>query len=293
MANKVYPIHQSPFFKLQSKRRLSNLLLIPSTDLVELQSDTFFRVFMDGKREIQEPKGKLRRVHDIIQKHISSINVPAYLFSGVKGKSSVENAKHHLACRYMLTTDISGFFRNSKKEFIKRMFLHDFYTAPDIAHILAEIICYRDIVPTGSPLSQSVAFWSHKYLFDLIDKVSRERRIDFTLYVDDMTFSSQTKIPIGFKGTIKHILSTHKLAIKNGKTHSYSTTDYKNVTGCIIDGKNKLKVSNKHKKKVVSLLRSSNENCRSLQGLIAYCQSIEPKIFEKTNIMLKEINTSI
>ncbi len=179
MANKVYPIHQSPFFKLRSKRRFSNLLRIPINDLVKLQSDEFFRVFMDGKREIQEPKGKLRRAHEIIQKHMSIIEVPAYLFSGVKGKSSVDNAKYHLPCRYMLTTDISGFFGNTQKEFIKRMFLHDFCTAPDIAHILAEIICYRDFVPTGSPLSQSVAFWSQKHLFDLIYRISREREIDF------------------------------------------------------------------------------------------------------------------
>ncbi len=107
-----------------------------------------------------------------------------------------------------------------------------------------------------------------------------------------MTFSSQTQIPSSFVSTIKQIISAHQLAIKNGKTRWYFATDYKNVTGCIINGKNKLLVCNKHKKKVVSLLRSvyENEDWRSLQGLIAYCQSIEPEIFKKTKTGLKQVS---
>lgn len=282
MAHKKYPLHQSPFYKLTTKKKLSELLNVSIDDLSTLQSNDYFKVFMQEDREIQEPRGKLRRVHDIIHYHLSKITTPEYLFSGVKGKSAVKNSCFHKESSYMIKMDIKGFYKTSKKEYVKRLFLYLFKCNPDIAFILSEIICYENFIPTGSPLSQNIAFWSHFRVFESIFSLANENYIDFSLYVDDMTFSSKYKIPLSFIGKIKYLLKKEELYLKNKKTIKYGINDYKIVTGSVISPGNKVLVQNKHKVKAIKLLSETNDKKKrsSLLGLISYCRSIQPDFFE-------------
>ena len=46
-------------------------------------------------------------------------------------------------------------------------------------------------LPTGSPISQSVAFFSNLTVFNNISTYSKSRNIEFSVYVDDLTFSGK------------------------------------------------------------------------------------------------------
>ncbi len=97
---------------------------------------------MVDDREINEPIGKLRVIHDKLQKFLSRIETPEYLFSGVKGRSSVGNAERHIDCRYMITMDITKFYNSTQKSNVRKMFNNVFRCEGDIAYLLTELVCF-------------------------------------------------------------------------------------------------------------------------------------------------------
>ena len=286
MPTRHYPLHQSPLFKITTKKKLSAALDVSVPDLFRLQANRHFRVFETDGREKQEPVGMLRKVHDRIQELLARIEPPAYLCSGVRGKSTIGNARRHQSCTHMIKTDITGFFAHSKKSDVRRMFRRDFRCSPDVAHILSEIACFNDIIPTGSPLSQNMAFWSHLHMFDRINDLAISMDATFTLYVDDMIFSSNQRIDLALIARLKNILQKHGFSIKNRKTLKYGENDYKLVTGCIISPDNRLLVKNEHKKKAIELL-SDNDHAASLLGLISYCRAIENEFLSTTETRIR------
>ena len=299
---KYYPIHQSPFYKLKSKKKLSTLLGITLNELSKLTEGKYYNTFLTKKkREIQEPRRKLKIVHAKIKKKLCNLEYPDYLFSGIRGRSSVSNAKHHLHSKYILICDIKSFYRSCEKKYILRFFLFTLKTSPDIARIMAEILCYTSMIPTGSPSSQIIAYWAYAFIFDKINEYAQLNNIDFSLYVDDMTFSSKVRIPIKFHLEINKILNTVNLKIKLSKTKYYSDIQSKCITGCILTTKNKLCVKNKQKKKVIDYLKilsrkEINDNKmkektkNSIRGMLNYINQIEPELFKHTKTTLFKKN---
>lgn len=292
--NKTYPLHQNPFYKLQSKKKLSSLFSISSESLLKLISDKNYRVFVKNGREIQEPLGVLKAVHNRIREYLSRLEYPNYLFSGVKKRSAVKNARFHVANDYALIIDIKSFYRSCNIKYVYRFFCRTLKMSADTARILSEIVCYKDFIPTGSPSSQLVSFWSNSNIFNRINKLCKDYKIIFSLYVDDMTFSSRFPIPRNFHIKINNILNEVSLCIKKNKTRYYHKNHAKKITGCIITRKNRLEVPNKIKKKIITLLEGNNsssdiENKKeivSLLGLINHAQQIEPSIFENTKVQI-------
>ena len=180
-APKLYPIETSCFYGLESKRKLAELLQVSLPDLHSLKGDCDFLVrkkIVKGKeRDIQEPLGLRKTVHKRLQKLLSRIQAPEYLFSGKKGISSLDNAKHHVNGNWFLTLDIEKFFPSCKKEHVFRFFSKQLQMVDDVAWVLADIVCYRDTLPTGSHLSQTVAYWAFAPTFDRIASLAKDHNI--------------------------------------------------------------------------------------------------------------------
>ena len=127
-----YPIHQSPFFKLTTKRRLYELLGVGSGELKKFASDINYRVWEEDGREIQAPKKKLKALHARIKDLLSRIETPAWLMSGQRGKSYLTNAEAHHASDYLLNVDITGFYKNTSRERVYQCFIHMFKMSHDL-----------------------------------------------------------------------------------------------------------------------------------------------------------------
>ena len=292
--NKTYPLHQSPFYKLRSKKKLSSLLGISTKLLFELSRDENYRVFTKDGRKIQEPLGVLKAVHRKIKKYLCRLEYPNYLFSGIKNRSAIKNAQFHVTNDHILVIDIKRFYRCCNGKYVFRFFRDTMKMSQDTAWILSKIVCYNDFIPTGSPSSQVISFLAYSNIFSKINRLCEDYEIKFSLYVDDMTFSSSRTIPRNFHIKIDRILNVVSLCIKKTKTQYYHEFQVKKVTGCIITPQNRLEVPNKIKKKTITLLKknsqSSDENIEkniaSLLGLINQAQQIEHSIFEKTKSQL-------
>lgn len=91
-------------------------------------------------------------------------------------------------------------------------------------------------MPTGTPTSQLVAYWAYRDAFMQIDAIARKHGCIFSLYVDDMTFSSPQKIPIEtLLQELSNVLRPVGHRIKYSKIMYYQKGMAKLITGAIID----------------------------------------------------------
>jgi len=227
---------------LNNKPKLADLLFIEQKNFSILKSDKLYNAFSiktgSKRRDIQEPIGIRSRVHGRNQQLMSRIETPDYLFSGKKGLCSLDNAKKHILNHYFLTADIDNFYPNSKREYIFRFYYYQMKMSEDIAWLMADMVCYDDHIPTGSQLSQSIAYWAYRKTFNKISDFAHQRKLKFTLYVDDMTFSGSLPIRQDLHLSINYYLKTVGLKLKKGKTKYYSKNKFKKITGAVISPAN-------------------------------------------------------
>lgn len=254
-----YHINQSPLYKLKNHKKLANYLGLELETLLRIisrgEKNYFFSSIdqEDGsKRELEVPKQQLMRIHRKLQKFFSKIVKPDYLYSGVKKKSNVQNGQYHIDSTYVQKTDIKAFYQSTSLERVKKCFLTVFKTSHDIAESLTELCCVRGHIPTGSPLSQSLSFFSNLKLFNEIEKFCSARDIVFSLYVDDLTFSRKEKFEKGFLKRIKTIFSKNA-DYELHKFREYNAETPKPITGVVLIG-NKLFVPNKQRFKIKNAL---------------------------------------
>lgn len=248
---------------------------------------------------ITVPRRELQRIQKRIHLLLSRIITPDYLFSGVKGRSNIGNAAVHQNAAYVVTMDISQFYESCDGAFIFRFWHKSFQMPADLALQLTKICTYSCHIPRGSSHSQLTAYWAFKKMFDRIEKLSSQRGCRFSLFVDDMAFSSAKPIPDRFYFEINSIVKAYGLRLKRSKLKSYTRRNPKLVTGCIIHH-GKLCVPNRRTKEIVDRLKSLKENktptpekLDSLIGRVSSARQIEPEIFSATLARLRHLKRDL
>lgn len=220
--NKTYPLKSSPLYRLRNRRKLAELLFLP---------DNYFRVFHvykynefskpklngDGKRHFMNPEYELKKIQRKIYKLIRRIEVPGWVKSAKQGESYITNCKAHLNSKYILTMDISKFYDSASKKRIYKLFDETFEMEADIGAIMTTLLMNGESLPTGGPASQIIVFWAYREMFFKVEELAEEYDCQFTLYVDDMTFSSQYAIPSKLQKGIVDLLGTYGLTVKKEK----------------------------------------------------------------------------
>lgn len=252
--NKTYPLNQSRLFKIHSKHKLSEILSTDQKHLVDLskRSDNYrqFVIEKNGKaRGVEVPKPDLDKIHSKIFSYLRKVETPDYLHSGIKSRSHVSNALAHLNCKLLLKLDIKKFYQSTKREAIYRFFVNDLKCAPDVSNILSSLCSVNGHVPTGSKLSQLIAYYSAKPMFDEIYKIAKDGGTIFTVYVDDLSFSGD-QIPGELIWEAKKVITRY--GYKYHKEIRYAEESTKVVTGIALKDSKAL-VRNKHHKNIYEL----------------------------------------
>lgn len=274
-------------YQLKSKKVLAGMLEIPLTELraIARNPDAYYEVFpirKNGKeRIVQEPKPKLKRAHTILKSILSDLPLPDYVFSGRKGLSYKDNAEVHLPNSHVVTMDIEKFFPSCKYELIERFFKKHFQMPTDVSSILAKIVCYNGHIPTGSPISQLLAYWMNFELFEKLNNQALNSGYSFSLYVDDMTFSTNDqRIGRAFHVSINRLLKNNGLKLKRSKIVYFQKNKDKVITGCILKTSKELSAPNKLKEKLFKSVKtplSLKTQSRSALGRLNSVRYIEGK----------------
>jgi len=260
-----YPINQSPLYKVNNLKSLAKILCVDIKTIqtiIDKESKNYYFSNLPGDKEraLEVPKPQLKRIHTRINNLISRISTPDYLNSGVKGRSNVKNAKVHLGDKALLKIDIKNFYPSTTNEMVEKCFHKIFRCTKDIAKTLSQLCCVNGHLPTGSPISQSISFYSNFGIFNHLNIYSKSRNILFSVYVDDLTFSGQV-IPKNFVDYVTSYIEKNR-GYKCHKIRIYNSDTPKVVTGAVIAG-HALKVKNSHRKIINSLFLEFDEKTKS------------------------------
>lgn len=191
--HKRVSVRGSALFRLTSPRRLAEKLLISRSTLERLVAagDNNYIVRRDRAtgRIIEEPKPQLKLVQKRFARLLAQIETPAYLHSGVKGRSYITNASCHTAGLPCIKLDIRRFFPSSNSHYVQRFLEEVLEYPPDVASRARRLLTYDGHLPTGGNASTILSFWAYKPMFDEIEALAKEHECGFTLYVDDMSIT--------------------------------------------------------------------------------------------------------
>lgn len=289
MIKNRYPLNQSPFYKLNSHKKLAKILSLESTSqlkkIIFKGINNFYVSTLPSERQIEVPMPQMTRIHRRVNSLLNRIQIPEYMNSGIKGRSHIKNGKDHLGSNYVFKIDIKKYYPSVQCKHIEKVFTNKFKCSPDIAKSIALISTYNGYLPTGSPLSQTMAYISCRPVFDHIYQYSLDRNLKFTVYVDDLTFSG-SKVTPKFKSYISNYLKRHRDFVCH-KIRNYKPETPKPITGVIVENNN-LKVSNKHRDIINNLRKdlkiSLNDSSISEDDMIRKFQVLLGHLFSAGQI---------
>jgi Reverse transcriptase (RNA-dependent DNA polymerase). len=262
-------------------------------------------------RLIEPPRTELKIIQKKIKTMLGKIEVPDNIFSGIKGRSYADNAVFHAGehLRYLFKIDLTAFFPSIKRETVYRFFHEDLLCSSDVAQILTNFTTIeiskskvRDIdaihqflenknvksynhLISGAPTSQILSYLANHMMFDEMQAISNENAIIMTVYVDDVTFSSDFYISKRFKEKMYGIIKKYGYQVSKKKVKSYSKVYPKLVTGVIIDAEGHLTIKNSLRKKIIiehEYLREhpdDNISRQRLRGLLSAARQINKKVY--------------
>ena len=307
---KKYEITQCALYKCKSKRRLEKLLLLEQGAIKNINNIINYHSFeIDKKgsmekRKILAPDKNLKIIQKRILSLLQRVVRPEWLISGEKGKCYIDNGKAHKNANCVLSVDIRKFYDNCTREYVYQFFIDKLKTSADVAKVLTDIVTYDDRIPTGCPTSQIVAFYAYMDMFVEIYNLAKMSGCNFTLYVDDMTFSSLEPFsPNHLKQGIDCILRKYGHRPKYSKVKYYGAKDFKIITGTVVTADNTLVVPNGLQKKIYDTFQdvkmftcdevaSSSEKTQkvlALKGQIQAARNIEEGKFSEITRVINGI----
>ena len=188
-------------------------------------------------RELSVPDEFLKTVQKrIVEKILAYEEVSPYATAYRYGASTVKNAYPHIKKKTILKLDIQHFFDNIIYPMVKeKVFAKEKYSESN--RILLSLLCiYNDSLPQGAPTSPIVSNIIMKDFDNIVGCWCREKKIRYTRYCDDMTFSGEFNHAevISF---IKEELKKMGFYLNDNKTVIANKGQKQIVTGIVVNEK--------------------------------------------------------
>lgn len=265
---------------IKSINHLSNhYLQIKKEELLALSKNTpkYYNTFIkkqvkpDGRvkrREITEARGLLKKIHKLILKNIlQKLDFPSPPFiGGLKKKDNILNAYFHQGKPYKFCTDLKNFYPHINNKMVYMAFVNRGFSA-DVSSNLTKLTTYKGGLIQGGANSTHIAYltiWNTaQKLLEICDK----EQIVFTIYVDDMTFSSNQDFK-ELSLTLRDIIIEGGFFVNHGKT--FYTKGKADITGVKV-GQNTLNVKDDFREK---LKNTDGLNDKQKTGLEMYYERV-------------------
>jgi len=213
-----------------------------------------------GARDINAPTEKLalvqQRLSELLYQCVNDIKSKdlrywKYSHGFDREKTIVSNASAHRRKRYVFNLDLADFFGAINFGRVRGFFLKDRYfeLASPVATVIAQIACYENRLPQGSPTSPVISNLVGNILDSRIVPLARRASCAYTRYADDLTFSTNEKtFPVEIaeqdgscawvpSAQLKTVIERSGFAINPTKTRMCFRTSCQTVTGLTVNKK--------------------------------------------------------
>lgn len=186
-------------------------------------------------RELSVPDNFLKAVQTkIAQNLLAYERISPYAAAYRPGGSPLRNAQPHVGKETLLKMDIRHFFDHIYYPMVKaKVFTADKYSESN--RVLLSLLCvHKDALPQGAPTSPVISNIIMRDFDDVVGSWCKERKITYTRYCDDMTFSGSFD-PKVVKTFVKEQLKITGFYVNDKKTVVARNGQQKNVTGIVVN----------------------------------------------------------
>ena len=180
----IRPENQYTSFTIPKRSGGTRTIFAPSKALKSLQSK-LSNLLLDCVDEINE----LKQRDDNTYK-------PTLSHGFVRDRSILTNAMMHLNQKNVLNIDLKDFFDSFNFGRVRGFFIKNshFELAPHIATVIAQIACYDNKLPQGSPCSPVITNLITHSLDINLASLARKHSCIYSRYADDLTFSTRESV---------------------------------------------------------------------------------------------------
>jgi len=251
-----------------------------------------------GTRTIGHPSKELKFIQRCIQKQLSEI-LPVHetAFAYKNGIGIKHNAEKHSNSKYLLKMDFENFFPSiTPLLFFNAAKKHGIIFNKMDRLTLTGLLFRKPegtnnlILSIGAPTSPLISNFIMYSFDEHINQICLDKKIVYTRYADDITFSTRIKNSLfELPEIISRLLKEHTKSIKinSQKTIFTSKAHNRHVTGVTLTNNGGLSIGRERKRIISSMIHKSkfnpitSEEASNLLGLISHATHIEPEFFDR------------
>jgi RNA-directed DNA polymerase len=214
-------------------------------------TEFFYRHFKIEKhngslREISEPLPSLKEIQQWILKEILyKAPVSKFAKAYIEGSNLKQNVHFHKGQKVVVKFDIENFFDSINRAKVEDTF-KKFGYSPILSNLFGKLCCLKNRLPQGAPTSPYLSNLILRDFDDEIGKYCVQKKIRYTRYADDLTFSGIEINIAEIEQIISSLLKQLDLRLNNDKTKVMKQGQRQVVTGIVVN--DKLQVERKKRK---------------------------------------------
>jgi len=178
----------------------------------QVNNDGSFRV-----RTILEPIHPLKNTQKELNDFLKGFPLPDCMYGGIQGRNNTLNALQHTGNTNFLTIDLKNFFGNITNSCIHQTLINCGLTWSE-ARIITRLTTFNYSLPQGAPTSTILSNLAFASCASTLEIFCKDRNITFTVFVDDLTFSS-TRYFKHYTDQILKILFNNGFYVNQKKIH--------------------------------------------------------------------------
>ena len=183
-------------------------------------------------RQIDNPGRQLKDIQKrILEKILSRVDLPAYMFGAVSGKTLAAHAQEHVKnqASTLVRMDISSYYPNVTCYHVYFVWHVVLGCPPPVARLLTELTTFQWHLPQGAPTSPAIANIFLASIYAPVCLASEKSGLTITTWVDDLIFSGPAAREI--METVRATLAKAGFKIAPEKREILGAKSEKLVTG--------------------------------------------------------------
>lgn len=247
---KINPDEKYTSFEIPKKTGGIRTIHAPCDRLKKLQR-SLANLLYDCQEDIKPKEEKIGTIKCIPPSLPSRKRLAKSISHGYeKGLSISTNADMHINSRHVFNIDMQDFFPSFNFGRVRGFFIKNksFKLHPRVATIIAQIACYENSLPQGSPCSPVISNLITKSLDISLLRLAKKYKCIYTRYVDDITISTNSIVfppQIAYKKIISrkwcvgydinNEIAKHGFKINTKKCRMQNKNSRQEVTGLTVN----------------------------------------------------------
>jgi RNA-directed DNA polymerase len=230
-----------PYFSINTIIELAELLAAVPPEIEEVVQNRrgYYRTVKLPKRDggtrlLRVPDGRLKVLQDKVRRRVLDRVVPLdCIHGGVRGRSVITNARHHIGKEVVFTLDVKDFFPSVGPATASAIFRVLGFGA-EALDTLVDVTTWDNQLPQGAPTSVGMANLAMHKVDVRLCSLALGNSFAYTRYVDDIAVSGSWRL-LDFRRLIQRIVEEEGFRINPAKIRTMRAGTRQLVTGMVVN----------------------------------------------------------